>query len=126
MPTVLIADNDPQVNSMLAEFLSLAKIQSEAVHDGQAALDRVERGDIAVLICDLDMPVRSGLDVMRELAAADSAAPAVFIVSGHLDAATRTELEGHEFVRGVWAKPFDLFAFTREVEACLQELQESS
>jgi DNA-binding response OmpR family regulator len=108
--TVLVADNDPGVRSLLAE---LARRQGYAVRtadDGEAACRELARGGIDVFVCDLDMPRLSGSQVLDWLAA-QALQPATVVVSGYLDARTTAALGRRPWVRASLRKPFDVVAF---------------
>ncbi|MDO1528590.1 response regulator transcription factor [Fulvimonas sp. R45] len=69
MPRILIADDDRALCALLAEYLRREGYEVEAVHDGEAALERLR--DPArrpeLLILDVMMPGRDGLETLREL-----------------------------------------------------------
>ncbi len=109
-PRVLLADNDRNVAAVLAAFLSRSGLAVEAVADGRAASDRLRRGDIALLICDLDMPVMSGDALLDELRG-DRSCPPIVVISGYVDDASSARLSAHPAVREVLRKPFDVRAF---------------
>lgn len=107
---VLLADNDKNVAAILRAFLERNGLVVESVGDGQAALDRLSQRDVALLICDLDMPVLSGdavLDALRD----DPACPPVVVISGYVDDVSAARLAGHAAVREILRKPFDVRAF---------------
>src|SRR5262249_27226995 len=67
--TVLIADDHPIVRKGLRQVIESdpqLKIVGEA-GDGQSAFDRIEQLQPAVAVLDLDMPVKGGFDVVREM-----------------------------------------------------------
>jgi two-component system invasion response regulator UvrY len=69
MIKVLIADDHPIVRQGLRQILSEIPdmvVAGEAVN-GQEALDQVRAGGWDVLVLDITMPDRSGLDILREL-----------------------------------------------------------
>lgn len=71
MSRILIGDDDRELCVLLAEYLRREGMQVEVVHDGEAVLahlrDPATRPDL--LILDVMMPGRSGLDILRELRA---------------------------------------------------------
>ena len=112
--TVLVADNDPGVNGLLREVLGRSGLHTAAVEDGAAALAFIEGHRVSLLVCDLDMPKMGGEEVLEKLAdRADS--PPILVVSGYLDARVEARLAEHAHVRGVFRKPFDIFAFAETV-----------
>ncbi len=118
-PKVLIADNDAGVTMVIRAVLARAGITAvESVEDGAAALERLEQGDIALLICDLDMPRVSGEEIVRRLGE-ESDPPPVLVVSAYLDDALLRDLSRSKALAGSFSKPFDLDEFADAVRACL-------
>jgi two-component system response regulator CpxR len=69
MPRILIADDDRALCALLAEYLRREGYEVEAVHDGEAALERLRDPSRRpeLLILDVMMPGRDGLETLREL-----------------------------------------------------------
>jgi two-component system OmpR family response regulator len=111
---VLIADNDPAVSSLLREILERGGLSVRQAFDGDAARSLVRDPGVAVLVCDLDMPRASGLDVLESMTDLAPVPPAV-VVSGYLDGAISERLRRLAHVRDVMRKPFDLLAFAARV-----------
>jgi excisionase family DNA binding protein len=65
-PRVLVADDEPGVCETLVSILALAECDVDVVHDGSAAVERVRSTAYDLVITDLSMPGRDGLDVARE------------------------------------------------------------
>lgn len=119
VPVVLLADNDAAVSGLLAEVLRRSGVNVEQVFDGVSARDRVLAAVPDVLVCDLDMPKMSGIDVLealRDLARQ----PPTLVISGYLDAPIEARLAALPFVREVLRKPFDLMAFAARVGVLAQ------
>jgi len=113
-PLVLIADNDRAVSALLAEVLARVGLEVRSVFDGETARLQARECGVAVLVCDLDMPRLSGIEVIESLA--DLAHPPhVVVVSGYLDGAIQCRLSAMPYVRGVLPKPFDLLEFAERV-----------
>jgi len=111
---VLLADNDRSVSDLLGAILARAGIATERVYDGNEARERGRARPFRVVVCDLDMPGASGLDVIASFV--DLAEPpAVVVISGYVDDEVRRALEARPFVRAVLRKPFDLLEFARIV-----------
>ena len=69
MIKVLIADDHPVVRKGLREIVKEAfhVAVADEVSDGQEVLERVSKNDYDVVLLDISMPGRSGLDVLKEL-----------------------------------------------------------
>ncbi len=118
MPSVLIADNDRAVNDLLSEVLARFGVPVCQAFDGRAASAMARNPEIRILVCDLDMPGASGIEVLESLA--DLARPPLaVVVSGYLDSGVRTRLAALSFVRAVFGKPFDLLSFAERVRELL-------
>jgi len=68
---ILIADDDRELSSLLADYLRREHYQVDVVHDGAAALARLSQAATRpdLLILDVMMPGRDGLETLRELRA---------------------------------------------------------
>ena len=67
---ILLADDDRELSELLTRFLVREGFSVEPVFDGEAALRRALSEPYDALVLDIMMPVRSGLDVLRDLRAA--------------------------------------------------------
>jgi two-component system nitrogen regulation response regulator GlnG len=119
---VLIADNDEAVSGLLVEVLRQSGISPEQAFNGLEALKRCQAGDLKVLICDLDMPGATGLEVLESLRGLEQA-PQVVVISGYLDASIQQQLVGMPFVRETLRKPFDLMVFAATVRRLLGQAE---
>jgi len=82
MITVLIADDHPVVRSGLKEILSETPdiVVKDEASNGSEVIDKIHKNDFDVLILDISMPDRSGLDILDQLQH-ESAKPAALILS---------------------------------------------
>ncbi len=69
MPKLLLADDDLELSHMLKEYLEGNGFQVETVPDGLLALKRALAETFDLVILDIMMPGRNGLDVLRDLRA---------------------------------------------------------
>ena len=114
MPTILLADNDRAVSSLLVELLKRFGVEALPAYDGEDAKKKARAPGLAAIVCDLDMPRASGVEVLESLADLPAPPPAI-VISGYIDEAIRARLLRLPFVREVLRKPFDLLAFARTV-----------
>ena len=84
----LIVDDDPEMRDSLGQLLTAAGWYVELSESAENALCSETLADAHVVLTDVRMPGRSGLDLMRELHAnAKAEAPPVVLISAHGDIA---------------------------------------
>lgn len=67
-PRVLVVDDDPTVLSYLASVLTMGGFDCVPAPDAAAALDAIDSSDdIGIVVSDLKMPGKSGLDLVTEI-----------------------------------------------------------
>ncbi len=81
-PQLLIADDDDGFRHLVRTVLEDAGYQIHEAADGQEALDCLHQQAIGVVLLDLSMPKRSGMEVLAEIMALDEAIETV-VVSGN-------------------------------------------
>ena len=116
--SVLIADNDHAVSGLLTEVLGQIGVRPSHAYDGEAARLMAREPGLQVLVCDLDMPGASGLEVLESLRDLERP-PLAVVISGYLDANIEAQLRAMSFVKEVMRKPFDLLAFAAVVRRLL-------
>jgi DNA-binding response OmpR family regulator len=82
--TVLLAEDDTLVRDSTAEALEMFVRRVIAVEDGAAALRQFHSGVADIVILDIKMPEKSGLEVAREIRSSDEITP-IFIISSFND-----------------------------------------
>jgi DNA-binding NtrC family response regulator len=80
-PRVLLVDDDHLVLSTLQELIAEVGYDAIAVDNADAGLVHVRLGGLDVVVCDVAMPGRSGLDLLREVRCFDAGLP-VILISG--------------------------------------------
>jgi CheY-like chemotaxis protein len=64
---VLVVDDEEPVRTSVAEILRSAGYSVAEAVDGQDALDMLESGTVSVLLLDIRMPRRTGIEVLQAL-----------------------------------------------------------
>jgi DNA-binding response OmpR family regulator len=67
MSRILIVEDDPAIGVALEDDLRLEGYDVELVKDGEAALARAREADFDLVLLDVMLPKKDGLDVCREL-----------------------------------------------------------
>lgn len=69
--SLLVVDDDPEIRSLVREFLTLRGYRVRVAQDGKEALALVEQERPHLVILDLNMPGMNGVEVLRTLRARD-------------------------------------------------------
>ena len=64
---VLIVDDEKTLVNMIKEILSHDKIDCDAAYDGQEAINYATTGQYDLIVLDVMMPKRDGLEVLKEI-----------------------------------------------------------
>ncbi|HEX4162291.1 MAG TPA: response regulator [Acidimicrobiales bacterium] len=64
---ILVVDDEEPVRTSVAEILRAAGYKVAEAVDGQDALDLLESGSVTVLLLDIRMPRRTGIEVLQAL-----------------------------------------------------------
>ena len=104
---ILIADDDPDFVNNLKDVLQDEGFMVYQASDGSEAVERVQKGDVDILILDLRMPILNGLETFQSLKEKGVALPTI-IVTAYADSEGNAlkKLKAH-CVNGILKKPFD-------------------
>jgi heavy metal response regulator len=78
---VLVVEDNPDMGPYLEQGLREHGFAVDLVTDGNRALDFAATGVYDILILDRMLPGRDGLDILRQLRAADVRIPAIFLTA---------------------------------------------
>ena len=78
---VLIVEDDIRLAQALGQILEENHYQVDLVHDGDRGLAYAESGSYDVIILDVMLPRKSGLEVVTELRRADVATPVLMLTA---------------------------------------------
>jgi DNA-binding NtrC family response regulator len=87
---VLVADDERNLRDLIVRELTRKGHEAEGAADGQEAVDRIAQATYDVLVLDMKMPRKSGIDVLRELAGTPDS-PQIIVMTGVQDVATAVE-----------------------------------
>ena len=104
MALLLVVDDEPRIRTVLNRSLSAQGHTVYEASDGQAALDQLDSRDMDLVLLDLAMPRRGGLDVLSVLKQRESSPPVIVLtavteISARIQALDRGAVD-------VVAKPF--------------------
>ncbi len=108
MPHILVVDDDDAIRFLLRAFLEAAGHEVREAADGDEALRALADAPADLVLCDMFMPRRDGLETLRELARSHPGLPVVAMSGGArqglLDVLPFADRLG---AVDVLAKPFD-------------------
>ena len=81
---IMVVDDDEDVTDVLAWTLVEEGYEVTTAHDGEGVLDKLKKEPYALLIVDLCMPRKGGLDVIREVRA-ENLPVKICVITGYLD-----------------------------------------
>lgn len=106
MPTILVVDDEPSIRRTLREILEYEDFEVEEAVDGEEALDKMRASQYDVVMLDVKMPKRDGMEVL-ETAKDEMPEVPIIMISGHgtiETAVEATKLGAFDFIE----KPPDL------------------
>jgi CheY-like chemotaxis protein len=114
----LVADDEPQIGSLLREALAPSGYAADVVLDGVAAARKLAEQDYALLVSDVMMPHKSGVELVRELRGHGQGIPIVLMSSFLSDETLRAcgKLRHIAFLQ----KPFSLSDLRRAIQRAIE------
>ncbi len=106
MPHLLVVDDERAIRSTLKDILEYEKYEITLAEDGEQALSLCKEKAFDLVLCDIKMPKKDGMEVLTELSA-NYPGMTVVMISGHGDIETAVEAikrGAYDFI----AKPIDL------------------
>ncbi len=118
MPSILIADDEPSIRRTLRDILEYEGHEIGEAVDGDDAFEQAKNGKFDLVLLDIKMPKRDGLDVLEALGDAEVGVP-IIMISGHGTVETAVEatrLGATDFIE----KPPDLNRLLVSVRGALE------
>jgi len=94
MKRILIAEDEPRIASFLEKGLKANGFTTSVATDGHDALFMARSGEFDLLVLDLGLPGKDGMDVLADLRAKDRALPVIILTARDGVRDTVTGLEG--------------------------------
>jgi len=88
--SILIVDDEQRIREELSEFLAGCDYPCSTAATPTAALREIETGNIDIVILDINLPERDGIEVLREIKARDDNIEVIMITGqGDMDLAIK-------------------------------------
>jgi len=121
--TILVVEDDAWIRSLIADLLTGEGYEVIQASDGKAGLDMAAGHDPDVILLDLAMPEKSGLDVLHELKSSQPTHDIpVIVVSAYAMLMMGSDARRAD---GVIQKPFDLADLLTQVEQAVSRRGEA-
>jgi two-component system, chemotaxis family, sensor kinase CheA len=78
---VLVVDDSPIVRDLLTELLSSVGLEVRSAGDGAAALAALDEAAVDLIVCDVEMPVMDGFELLRRLRDRADRVPVVMVTT---------------------------------------------
>jgi len=113
-PVVYVVDDDPAVIRLLLELLKGIELDCKAYQSAEEFLETYQDSGPGCLVLDVRVPGMSGLELQKQLTAAGSTLPIIFI-TGHADVLMAVEaMERGAF--GFLEKPFRIQELCEKIQ----------
>ena len=118
LPDVLIADDDQLICAMIRDALADVPCTVRTVDSGEAALAELQKRAPAVLVVDLVMPGKSGLEVLHEVRQRKLPTRVLVVSSLDVEALVRTAMA--DGAHGFLSKPLHRLEVQSMVRGALE------
>ncbi|MBI3805526.1 MAG: sigma-54-dependent Fis family transcriptional regulator [Nitrospirae bacterium] len=119
METILIVEDRESLAQMLSQALAGAGYQVVWAKDGREGIAKVREGKIDLVVTDLKLPHKTGLDVLHAVKEQNSFIPVILMTAyGSIETAVKAVKEGaYDFI----TKPFDPDHLLLQIEKSLEK-----
>jgi len=123
MDRILVIDDDVEMCEMLAEYLESEGLKVDTAHDGEIGLRMALSGGHSLVVLDVMLPKRNGLDVLRSLRAESNTRVLLLTARGEeIDRIVGLEVGADDYV----PKPFSPRELLARIRAILRRPVSSS
>jgi DNA-binding response OmpR family regulator len=119
--TILIVEDDEAIATGLSLNLKLAGRATVVARDGEDAMRRASEQEFALVLLDINLPKKNGLEVLQALRAEDNVVPVIVVSAreGEFDKVNALRLGADDYV----TKPFALAELLARIDAVLRRAQ---
>ena len=121
---ILIVEDDDAIATGLALNLKLAGHATSIARDGEDALRQAEAEDFGLVLLDINLPKKNGLEVLSTLRATDNLVPVIVLSArgGEFDKVAALRLGADDYV----TKPFALAEVLARIDAVLRRVTQTT
>jgi DNA-binding response OmpR family regulator len=118
---ILVVEDDDAIATGLSLNLKLAGHRASLARDGEDALAQVAARDFDLVLLDINLPRKNGLEVLQQLRESDNLVPVIVLSArdGEFDKVAALRLGADDYV----TKPFALAELLARIDAVLRRTQ---
>lgn len=118
---ILLAEDDPNLGTLLQEYLTLKGYPADLARDGDEALNQFVKQSYDLCIFDVMMPKKDGFTLAKEIRQANADIPIIFLTAKAMkeDTLQGFRLGGDDYL----TKPFNMEELVARMEAILRRSQ---
>jgi two-component system, OmpR family, alkaline phosphatase synthesis response regulator PhoP len=115
---ILIVEDDEAIATGLSLNLRLAGLSPQVARDGEEALTTILESDLDLVLLDINLPKKNGLEVLAALRASDELVPVIVLSArdGEFDKVAALRLGADDYV----TKPFALAELLARIDAVMR------
>lgn len=116
--TILIIEDEKKISEILKKALMSERYLIDVAHDGEEGLEKALKGNYTLIILDLTLPKKDGLDVCKELRAKMVHTPIIMLTARGVieDRVTGLDVGADDYI----LKPFSLHELSARIRAVLR------
>ena len=122
--TIILVDDEEQILDIEKEALAEIGLNAESFTNPNLAWQRIQRGDVALVVSDWNMPEMTGMELLFKTRALQRT-PYVIIVTAH-GTIPRAVQAMNQGAFSFFEKPFDIHAYQKLVKDSLAHFQRST
>ncbi len=118
MNTILVVEDDPAMSVALRDGFEFEKYRVDMAADGEEGMRLASRGEYDIIILDVMLPKKSGLDLCKELREKGNSTPVIMLTARgqEIDKIVGLNLGADDYV----TKPFSFIELLARVEAVMR------
>ena len=122
--TILIVEDDEAIATGLALNLKLSGRETTIARDGEDAIRQTREQEFSLVLLDINLPKKNGLEVLAALRSADNLVPVIVLSArdGEFDKVAALRLGADDYV----TKPFALAELLARIDAVLRRAQHTT
>ena len=121
---ILIVEDDEAIASGVALNLKLEGFSPATVHDGEAFLEQLRTDPPDLVLLDISLPKKNGLEVLTEIRQAGDTTPVIVLSArqGEYDKVAALRLGADDYV----TKPFSVAELLARIDAVLRRISQAA